>query len=108
VRELLTRAICWDKVIENLVQRAESSAAATFTLRSFGNSIPLRDLTAALNQAVPDTKVSTHDLVSWILSDKENEAVPRGSAQSKLAIVGMSCRLPGGASVSAHNLSMIS
>ena len=100
VSELLTQAICWDNVIEGFVDRVKVSAASEVSLHSFCNSIPLRDLTAALNGNIPNCKTSINDFVGWISETNKIGATPRGPAQSKLAIVGMSCRLPGGATVS--------
>jgi hypothetical protein len=101
VSELLTKAICWDGVIEGFVDDVQKDSSSNVSLFCFGNSIPMRDLTTALSKAIPEMKISRHDLITWVLADDDVDATPRGPAQSKLAIVGMSCRLPGGATVSA-------
>jgi monodictyphenone polyketide synthase len=95
VSELLTKAINWDAVIDGVVGRC--TGAAGVTIHSFGNSMPLVDLEKTLKDTSPAMPVTTNSLVSWITDMRSTTAVPCSSAQAKLAIVGMSCRLPGGA-----------
>jgi monodictyphenone polyketide synthase len=97
VTELLTKAIYWDRVIEGVVDRFKGNAASEATLFSFGNSIPLNDLQAAVKNDIPAIEVSSNSLMSWLFHLKPNDITPRSPAQAKLAIIGMSCRLPGGA-----------
>ncbi|KXS96182.1 hypothetical protein AC578_2670 [Pseudocercospora eumusae] len=97
VSELLMQAICWDKVIAGIVDCAKCAATTEATLHCFGNSIPLKDLDMAFKNDMPELKVSTNNLLPWIFQNEPRDTAPRGSAQSKLAIIGMSCRLPGGA-----------
>ncbi|KAK3627685.1 Non-reducing polyketide synthase PKS8-1 [Elasticomyces elasticus] len=96
ISELLTQAICWDNVIANLVVKAQGYATSGAVLHCFGNSIPYMDLNTALKDNVSELKVPIHDIMPSVMED-QTSIRPRGTAQSKLAIVGMSCRLPGGA-----------
>jgi acyl transferase domain-containing protein len=66
-------------------------------LYSFGNSIPLNDLNSAVKICITHPEVSVNNLMAWVTQVAPRDTTPRGTAQSKLAIVGMSCRLPGGA-----------
>ncbi|KAH8701023.1 putative polyketide synthase [Talaromyces proteolyticus] len=97
VTELLTKAIYWDNVIRGVVDRVKGTAAPEAVLYSFGNSIPLNDLNTAFKNDVPDVEVSSNNLISWVFKLNPNDTTPRNPAQAKLAIIGMSCRLPGGA-----------
>ena len=97
ISELLTQAICWDNVIRGVIDRVNCTVASGAVLHCFGNSIPLNDLNMALRNSMPDLKVSINNLILWISQVAPRDTTPRGTAQSKLAIVGMSCRLPGGA-----------
>ena len=99
ISELLTKAICWDNVVRGLLDQVKCTAASELgaVLHCFGNSIPLNDLQMALKDNVPDLKISINNFIPWISQVAPSNATPRGTAQSKLAIVGMSCRLPGGA-----------
>ena len=97
ISELLTQAIYWDHVIRGVVDRAKCTVASEVELYCFGNSIPLNDLNTALRSSIPHLQVSINNLIPWISQVTPRDATPRNTAQSKLAIVGMSCRLPGGA-----------
>jgi monodictyphenone polyketide synthase len=97
VSELLTQAICWDKVIQGVAEQGQRTGAAKITISGFGNSIPMNDMISHLDSSVPQPEVSVQNLVSWLFEAGPAAPTPRGSAQAKLAIVGMSCRLPGGA-----------
>ena len=97
VSELLMQAISWDHVVGGLVDRVKYTAATAVVLYCFGNSIPLNDLNTALKSGMPHLEVSIKNLMPWITQIIPRDTTPRSTAQSKLAIVGMSCRLPGGA-----------
>ncbi|KAL9079974.1 MAG: hypothetical protein Q9157_001171 [Trypethelium eluteriae] len=97
ISELLTQAICWDHVIRGVVDRVRSTVTSESVLYCFGNSMPLNDLSAALKSSMPHLEVSINNLIPWISQVIPRDTTPRSTAQSKLAIVGMSCRLPGGA-----------
>ncbi len=99
VTELLTQAIKWDTVISNLVSAAEKiDSNFNMSIGCFGNSIPLRDLEQALQESLDgNIHISHTNYIGSLLESAPQDAAPRGTAQSKLAIVGMSCRLPGGA-----------
>ena len=95
VSELLTQAICWDRVIDGVVAQVQATAAADVVLHCFGSSMPLNDLSSTFS--AQGLQASCNDLMPWVSQATPAHAGPRSTAQSKLAIVGMSCRLPGGA-----------
>lgn len=98
ITEILTQPIQWDSVIQGVIQQAHVAGASEYQLLVFRTSLPIHDLSAALNK-IPEFGTSTEELIPWI-RDKEintDEGSPRGPQQSKIAIVGMSCRMPGGA-----------
>ncbi|OKL55335.1 hypothetical protein UA08_09374 [Talaromyces atroroseus] len=97
VSELLTQEIHWDRVISGIVERVEATVTAEVALYSFGNSIPLNDLVSALKDSITHPNISTNNLTAFATQVAPRDTTPRSTAQSKLAIVGMSCRLPGGA-----------
>ncbi|KAI1324432.1 putative polyketide synthase [Xylariaceae sp. FL0255] len=101
IEEILTQPIYWDRVIDNVVQQAQALSIGHFELEVFRPSVPVHDLTAALEKSVQPLNTTTTELIPWIHGVEEKVPVasngPRGSAQSKIAIVGMSCRMPGGA-----------
>ncbi|EED18910.1 polyketide synthase, putative [Talaromyces stipitatus ATCC 10500] len=97
VAELLTHSIYWDRVILGLVDRVKCIGASEAVLHCFGNSIPLNDLNTALKDGLPKTKVLINNLIPWMSEISPTGTTTRSPAQSKLAIIGMSCRIPGGA-----------
>ncbi|KAL2808476.1 hypothetical protein BJX63DRAFT_439379 [Aspergillus granulosus] len=97
VSELLTQAIYWDRVIAGVVERVETTVAAGMLLHCFGNSIPLNDLMTEVNNSITHPNVSINNLMNWLTEPTPQYTTPRSPAQAKLAIVGMACRLPGGA-----------
>lgn len=101
LEEILTQAINWDNVIHRIVQQAQTTEVARCEIFVFRASLPVHDLIATLKKELPYCDASTLELIPWI-HDKskaapEEASGPQGSAQSKIAIVGMSCRMPGGA-----------
>ncbi|KAL3451986.1 hypothetical protein BJX65DRAFT_203745 [Aspergillus insuetus] len=94
--ELLTRPIVWDRVVQSLVEQAYTISATDCEISVFHNSIPVNDLRTALESKLQGFEVSTKELIPWIHEMPEGTD-PRGTKQSKIAIIGMSCRMPGGA-----------
>ncbi|KAJ5546950.1 Type I Polyketide synthases (Type I PKS) [Penicillium frequentans] len=94
IHEILTKAIQWDNVVSVFIQQASMLTISECQVLAIRTSLPIHDLIAAVESELNDTKTTTDDLLSWISQTNEEET-PRGTAQSKIAIVGMSCRLPG-------------
>ncbi|KAF4536149.1 Beta-ketoacyl synthase [Lasiodiplodia theobromae] len=95
--EIMTQQIQWDNVIQGVVDQANSIAASSCQVLVFRNSLPVHDLLASLNSNLDPFEAVTEELIPWVKKSFPGEGTPRGTAQSKIAIVGMSCRLPGGA-----------
>lgn len=103
IEEILTKAIQWDNVVQAMVHRATSVAAASdgqVEVLTFRTTLPVRDLLAAFESEKQQITATTTDLIPWVTAldaSPRAQPGPRGPAQSKIAIVGMSCRLPAGA-----------
>ena len=97
VLEILTQKIQWDNVVQGVIDRVRDTAASECQVLVFRISLPINDLLAALKSELPPFEPATVDLIPWITKTAIGQGLPRGSAQSKIAIVGMSCRMPGGA-----------
>ena len=95
VNELLTQPIRWDSVIDGIIDEAKRSAVTDITVHSFGNSIPLSELSAAIKSRIAGVEFRPNSLMTWALRHEDIRS--ERQSRSKLAIVGMSCRLPGGA-----------
>ncbi|KAI1640765.1 hypothetical protein F4809DRAFT_637217 [Biscogniauxia mediterranea] len=97
VREIMTQVIQRYGVIQGVVQQTQDIGVSKCEVVVFRISLPSHDLSAALAK-VPELDVSTKELIPWVHEKPTTEVDgPRGPMQSKIAIVGMSCRMPGGA-----------
>lgn len=97
VFEILTQQIAWDNVVKGIVDMANADLTYHFHLSMFRKSLPTNDLCSSLESNIQNATIDKQDFIGWLVTEDEGERLPRTSAQSKLAIVGMSCRLPGGA-----------
>lgn len=97
IMEIITQPIQWDNVIEGVVQQAKAAAVVEFLVLTFRTSLPVRDLLQALDSESRQIKTRTEDVLTWATKPNSLPRGPRNSQQAKIAIVGMACRLPGGA-----------
>ncbi|KAK4248222.1 hypothetical protein C7999DRAFT_31275 [Corynascus novoguineensis] len=97
IEEILTQVIQWDNVVQGIIQKARESAALECDVLLFRTSVPVHDLLAAFSSELMELKATTTDLLTWITKPPSFPLAPSGTAQSKIAIIGMSCRMPGGA-----------
>jgi monodictyphenone polyketide synthase len=79
------------------MERINDMGAVELSTLIFRVSLPINDLTTALKKNLGHVANSTENLLSWVTNKFDGEFLPRGPSQSKIAIVGMSCRMPGGA-----------
>ncbi|EFR03594.1 conidial yellow pigment biosynthesis polyketide synthase [Nannizzia gypsea CBS 118893] len=98
--ELLTGTIYLDNVTAGIIEhfKLQSEAATKCRIDSFRTSLVLRGIHSAVEAhfAEEQQQFIRCDLVCWVHKDF-GPRQPRSHASSKLAIVGMACRLPGGA-----------
>ncbi|KAL2866114.1 non-reducing polyketide synthase nscA [Aspergillus lucknowensis] len=95
--ELLTGTIYLDNVTAGIVDHVKAHAAdAQYQIDSFRTSLVLQGIQSTVESEVPGLALARHDLVTWVHGDYGARR-PASYADSKLAIVGMACRLPGGA-----------
>ena len=97
IKEILTRPIQWDKVIQGVSQQVRDTGASQCQLLVFRTSLPVHDLSVTLKK-LPNFESTMEELIPWVHDNStSDEGGPRGPLQSKIAIVGMACRMPGGA-----------
>ncbi|KAH6658474.1 hypothetical protein BKA67DRAFT_656663 [Truncatella angustata] len=96
VYEILTKAIEWSNVVNAITYIAGDCRATECEVFMFQMSRPVLELTESLEK-LPELSTTTRAITPWISSSSGQSETPRGPMQSKIAIVGMSCRLPGGA-----------
>ena len=94
--EVLTGPIYFDNLTSGIVNGVLDSEGPGCEMVLFGTSLLSKTILSTLESQLQQAKITTYDLVQESVQDA-NGRVPRGPKQSKLAIVGMSCRMPGGA-----------
>ncbi|KAJ5401084.1 hypothetical protein N7465_011573 [Penicillium sp. CMV-2018d] len=96
--ELMTKQIIWDNATRGVVKKVAQSYVHDVNIKVFRHSLAAQLLSSALTSTITHLPVETDDLLAWLTTDiNDNEYAPGSSMQSKIAIVGMSCRMPGGA-----------
>jgi monodictyphenone polyketide synthase len=96
--EILTCKILWDRAVEAIVQQTNETLTSEFEVLVFRNSLPIHDLMTRFATDRPNLHVTVQELIPSLTAtvDPSNN-VPGGTSKAKIAIVGMSCRMPGGA-----------
>ncbi|KAL5343924.1 hypothetical protein BJX70DRAFT_405163 [Aspergillus crustosus] len=94
--ELLTKGIFLDNITEGVIKRIGDFGPKKCLIQTFRTSIVFRSILSAIKAEYPDLEIRQTDLIPWALKDY-GKRQPRSFAHSKLAIVGMACRMPGGA-----------
>lgn len=97
VLELITGVIRWDHVIDALENAVSLAGIAQLEVSASMQSKSLDDLKSIVESRAQDLEVSLKNTGSWLSNNSPENQAPRSPMQSKIAIVGMSCRFPGGA-----------
>lgn len=95
--ELITGTIYLDNVIAGILRHIGAiPGSQSCRIDSFRTSIIFKGILEAIASSSPGLDISKNDMVEWVHRDfgarRRNDP-----ANSKLAIVGMACRMPGGA-----------
>ncbi|KAJ0419484.1 hypothetical protein BJY00DRAFT_285769 [Aspergillus carlsbadensis] len=96
--ELITGTIYLDNVTANIIGRicsGFSSLPHELEVDTFRTSIVFKGIMETIQATYPEIEVKRNDFVDWVYKDFGPRR-PGSYAGSKLAIVGMSCRMPGG------------
>ncbi|KAI1372121.1 beta-ketoacyl synthase domain-containing protein [Hypoxylon crocopeplum] len=95
VSEILTGTIFLDKLTGGIVDILSSSTSCRFV--QFRTSIVSKSIVSAIESNLSQLKINHIDLAEWTTTTSLQYRAPMSPKASKLAVVGMSCRLPGGA-----------
>ncbi|KAK2596142.1 hypothetical protein QQS21_006419 [Conoideocrella luteorostrata] len=94
--ELITGSIYLDNVTEGIISHVDSVCDATsLRIDTFRTSIVFKGILGALTSHFSEMGISKNDMVDWVHRDFGTRN-PSTVSNSKLAIVGMACRMPGG------------
>lgn len=99
VLEILTGGIYLDKLTDGIIRDLSVAGSPEIEVIVLRTSLISQGLLSAISSNIADTTIQKNDLIDWCLAEEPDffPSAPRSTRQSKLAIVGMSCRLPGGA-----------
>jgi asperthecin polyketide synthase len=95
--ELLTGTTYLDNVTAAIVQHIVGDDLSSCAFDTFRTSLVTKSVIDGINTALPQhTPLDVCDMVSWAFEDY-GPRQPASTLDAKLAIVGMACRMPGGA-----------
>ncbi|KAI0438313.1 polyketide synthase [Xylaria telfairii] len=97
MQEMLTGRIRWDKTIDNLSHRLSQIVPASIELIAIQPSQYIEDLLRQWRTQFPEAVVSSRDMMSATMGIPLGRSPPNDPKSSKIAVVGMACRFPGGA-----------
>lgn len=93
--EALTKPLFLDHLTAGIINSIAGPGMPECQVLVFRTSIISNGLLSAIESNFPKVTVARHDLIDW--ANKEYDSTPRSAKHSKLAVVGMSCRVPGSA-----------
>ncbi|GIZ46902.1 hypothetical protein CKM354_001000800 [Cercospora kikuchii] len=98
VFEILTKAIVWENVVQGFLERVKHTSVAPIEIQVSRASLPSNELVQTLEKTVSPSRIKVVDLVTAFEGELLHHSHEPGRAsQSKIAVVGMACRMPGGA-----------
>lgn len=95
IQEALVKPLHFDNLTTGIANTLSSPGIFETEILHFRTSVVSKGLLATLESSLSRVKITRHDLVDWV--NKEYVNPPRLVKDSKLAVVGMACRMPGGA-----------
>lgn len=97
MEEMLTQRIRWDKTIQGVTLRLQQLSCDSTQLIAIQPSHYIESLLEHWGAEIPSMKSSSLAMVPAVMNLSLGTSPPRDTKSSKLAVVGMACRFPGGA-----------
>ncbi|KAJ2990601.1 hypothetical protein NUW58_g2869 [Xylaria curta] len=97
IEETLTERVRWDKTIDGVTSRLSHIGPRSIEMIATQPSQYIEDLLDYWRNQFPSAVVSSQDMMSATMSISIGKTSPRDPKVSKIAVVGMACRFPGGA-----------
>ena len=97
MEEMLTKRIRWDRTINGVTQRLRQLSPDSTKIIAIQPSHYVESLLEHWRAEIPTTTLSSQDMMSAVMSLPIGKSPPRDAKSSKVAVVGMACRFPGGA-----------
>lgn len=97
MEEMLTQRIRWDLTIAGVTTWLRQRSPESIQLISIQPSHYVESVIEHWRGELPASMPSSQDMMSAVMSLTPGTSRPRDSKSSKIAVVGMACRFPGGA-----------
>ena len=97
MNELLTQTVRWDRSFDPVTQRLKHLSPESVQLVAIQQSHYVEALVAHWRGEIPTAALSTRHMVPAVMSFPLGKSPPADMKSSKIAVVGMACRFPGGA-----------
>ena len=97
IRYLLTEEVSWERAVNYASEWVKSHGDDHYQIYAFRTAQQVQDVVAAIKNTIEKPSVSIVDMMAWLFTPPKPQIRSSGPLQSKIAIVGMSCRFPGGA-----------
>ena len=95
--EILTQSIRWDRTIDGVSAHLNPRSPDVVQLWSLQPSHYMTSVIERWSTELPAATLSDHTMTPAVLSLDLEQSLPRDAKSSKIAVVGMACRFPGGA-----------
>lgn len=95
--EILTQSVRWDQIIDSITAYLKRLSPDVAQLWSLQPSHYMTSVLERWSAEFPATSLSHQTMMPAVLSLSLEQSPPRDAKSSKIAVVGMSCRFPGGA-----------
>ncbi|KAK7731774.1 putative PKS/NRPS-like protein biosynthetic cluster [Cytospora paraplurivora] len=97
MEEILTQRIRWDRTIDGITDQLRQVSPSSVQLVAIQPSHYVEALLEHWRAEIPTAESSSQDMMSAVMSLPTENGPARDARSSKIAVVGMACRFPGGA-----------
>nr|AOO87098.1 polyketide synthase [Alternaria alternantherae] len=97
MEEMLTQRIRWDRTIQSVTERLKQASPNSTRLIAIQPSQYVESLLAQWKADIPTATHTAQDMMSAIMHLPLGTSPAKDAKSSKIAVVGMACRFPGGA-----------
>lgn len=97
VEEMLTQRLHWDRVVDSVTNRLKQISSDSTRVMTIQPSHYVESLIELWSAEIPTTSTSSQDMMSAVMSLPVGKSRSRDAKSSRIAVVGMACRFPGGA-----------
>lgn len=97
MEEMLTQRIRWDRTIQSVTEQLKQVSPNSTQLIAIQPSQYVESLLAQWKADIPTATHTAEDMMSAIMNLPLGSSPAKDAKSSKVAVVGMACRFPGGA-----------